>query len=159
MNRLHQGGLKLPLSLVATLTTRRSACACVWWVCVCAWWPSNGRQGKKEGWSALALSTLLAPQHTQRGRTEGRGEGERGGREGAPTLSFSASLVNASPCFWWEFVTFKVIWGESNPGLFFFFLSLSMQMSFFFFLFFYFLTTVGVCWKAGFRGHFDMNEI
>lgn len=28
MNRLHQGGLKLPLSLVATLTARRGVCAC-----------------------------------------------------------------------------------------------------------------------------------
>lgn len=63
MNRLHQGGLKLPHSLVAALTRGEQR-----GVCVCVWWPNNSRQRKKEGWSALAPSTLLAPQLTHRGR-------------------------------------------------------------------------------------------
>lgn len=74
-------------------------CVCV---SVCVSWPTKSRQREKEGWSALALSTLLAPLQ--------REEGERERKGGAPDL-FSL----ASSAFCCKSVTFEVIWGESDP--------------------------------------------
>lgn len=46
MNRLHQGGLKLPFSLVATLTARRGVCVSV---CVCGDLVTADRERKRAG--------------------------------------------------------------------------------------------------------------
>lgn len=70
-------------------------CVCV---SVCVSWPTKSRQREKEGWSALALSTLLAPLQ----REEGEREREKGRRTGSLLPRIVCFLLQV--CNFWGYL-------------------------------------------------------